>query len=154
VPGIKTRWGTFDVLRQTSSERIKSLAEEAAANPSKNSIAQRVGDFYSSAMDSAAIEKLGYEPIKAQLQEVAAITNKSDLLQEMISLRSKGISGGLFGFYVGQDDKDVNTYIPQLSQGGTALPDRDYYLKNNQRSKAIRQAYLSYMSDMFELTGI
>jgi putative endopeptidase len=153
VPASKTRWGTFDMLRYTSSERLKAIAEEAAANPSKNLIAQRVGDFYASAMDSVAIDQLGFDPIKSKLQRINAISNKEQILDEIATLRSGGVSALLFGFFVGQDDKDVNTYIPQLSQGGTSLPDRDYYLKNDSRSKAVRTAYLSYMTDMFTMIG-
>lgn len=153
VPDSKTRWGSFDVLRLNSSERLRKLAEEASANPSKNSIYQRVGDFYASAMDSAAIEKLGYSPIKQQLQKLDTLSDKKEVLNEIASLRTIGVGGLLYGFYVGQDDKNVNAYIPQFAQGGTTLPDRDYYLKNDARSKAIRTAYVSYMTDMFRLTG-
>ena len=153
VPASKTRWGTFDMLRYTSSERLKTIAEEAAANPSKNSIAQRVGDFYASAMDSVAIDQLGFNPIKPLLENVKAISNKEQILDEIATLRSQAVSALLFGFFIGQDDKDVNTYIPELSQGGTILPDRDYYLKNDSRSKAVRSAYLSYITDMFTMTG-
>jgi putative endopeptidase len=153
VPASKTRWGSFDVLRLNSSGRLKDLAEEAAANPSKNSIYQRVGDFYTSAMDSVAIEKLGYDPIRPELQKISSITDKDQILNSLADLRSKGVGSILFRFYVGQDNKDVNTYIPRLSQGGTTLPDRDYYLKDNARSKSIRTAYLSYMTDMFQMTG-
>ena len=153
VPASKTRWGTFDMLRYTSSERLKTIAEEAAANPSKNSIAQRVGDFYASAMDSVAIDQLGFNPIKPLLENVKAISNKEQILDEIATLRSQAVSALLFGFFIGQDDKDVNTYIPELSQGGTILPDRDYYLKNDSRSNAVRSAYLSYITDMFTMTG-
>ncbi|MEO6949606.1 MAG: M13 family metallopeptidase [Ginsengibacter sp.] len=153
VPASKTRWGSFDILALESSERLRSLAEDAAKNPMKNSIAQRVGDMYASAMDTVAIEKLGYTPIKADLNRLKNITTKQQVLNEIATMRTKGFGSPLFGFYVGQDDKDVNTYIPQLGQGGTSLPDRDYYLKKDARSVAIRAAYLSYLTDMFKLTG-
>ena len=153
VPASKVRWGSFDVLRLNSSERLKGLAEEAAAHPSKDAISQRVGDFYASGMDSVAIDKLGYMPIKGELDELKAITNKDEVLNQIAILRSKGANSSLFRFSVRQDDKDVNTYIPQFSQGGTTLPDRDYYLNDNKRSKSIREAYLSYMTDMFKMTG-
>lgn len=153
VPLSRTRWGSFDVLRLTSSERLRDLAENAAKNPSKNSLAQRVGDLYASAMDSAAIERLGFTPIKAELQRLGSLTTKEQILNEIATLRTKGIGGLLFGFGVDQDDRDVNVYIPQLGQGGTSLPDRDYYLKNDDRSKAIRTAFLSYVTDMFKLVG-
>ncbi len=153
VPASKTRWGSFDVLRETSLTRLKKLCEDAAAGKIKDSAAQRVGALYVSAMDSAAIEKLGATPIQPQLQQLGALTNKDEVLHQILTLRQQGIGGLLFGFSVGQDDKNVNQYIPQLSQGGTSLPDRDYYLKTDARSKAIQAAYLSYIKDMFVLTG-
>lgn len=153
VPASKTRWGSFDVLRLTSAERLQQLAEEAAANPSKNSIYQRVGDFYASGMDTAAIDKLGYDPIKPELEQLQAITDKQQVLDAIATLRTEGYSSPLFRFAVDQDDKNVDQYIPQLSQGGTSLPDRDYYLKNDARSKKIRDAYLSYITDLFKMTG-
>lgn len=153
VPASKTRWGSFDVLRLNSSERLRQLAEEAAANPLKDSIYQRVGDFYASGMDTTAINKLGYDPIKPKLEELRAITDKQQVMNEIATLRTVGYSSPLFGFFVGQDSKDVTQYIPRLSQGGITLPDRDYYLKNDQRSKTVRAAYLSYITDLFKMTG-
>ncbi len=153
VPASKTRWGSFDMLRQTSLDRLKLLCEMAAANPSRSTINQMVGDFYASAMDSAAAEKLGYTPIQGELQRLNGLTTTDQVLYELTTLRTKGLGGGLFGFRVGQDDKNVNKYIATLSQGGTTLPDRDYYLKNDSRSQNIRAEYLRYMTDMFVMTG-
>lgn len=153
VPASKTRWGSFDVLRLSSLDKLKLLTTEAAANTSKNSIYQRVGDFYASAMDTATIDQLGYTPIKPELDRLAAISTKEEALKEIAMERTKGIGGILYGFYVGQDDKDVNTYIPGFSQGGTTLPDRDYYLKTDARSKMIRDAYVKYIHDMFTMVG-
>jgi putative endopeptidase len=153
VPASKTRWGSFDVLRLNSAERLRQLAEEAAAHPAKDSVSQLVGDFYASGMDTVTIDKLGYSPIKSELQKLSDITTKQQALNQIAILRTTGLGTPLFRFFVGQDDKDVNTYIPQLSQGGTTLPDRDYYLKNDMRSKTIREAYVSYMTDLFNMTG-
>ncbi len=131
------------------------IAEQAATNKkaTPGSLEQRVGDLYISAMDSAAIEKAGYTPIKPQLEQLAALQTKAEVIHELATLRTKGVGGILFSFYVGQDDKDVNQYIPHVNQGGISLPDRDYYLKNDARSQAIRTAYLSYVADMFKLVG-
>lgn len=153
VPASKTRWGSFDVLRLNSLERLRTLSEDASANSSKNSIYQRVGDLYASAMDSAAIETLGYTPIKSELERLNALTTKDQVLTEIATLRMKGVGGLLFRFGVGQDDKNVNQYIPEIGQGGTSLPDRDYYLKDNARNITIRKAYVSYVTDMFKLVG-
>lgn len=153
VPASKTRWGSFDALRQTSLDRLKLLVEDAEKNTSKNSLYQRVGDLYAAAMDSVALDKLGYAPIKTELDSLNAITSYDEVLHEIETLRTYGIGGVLFNFSVRQDDKNVTQYIPQLSQGGTSLPDRDYYLKNDARSQTIRAEYLKYVTDMFKLVG-
>lgn len=153
VPASKTRWGSFDVLRLSSLDKLKVLTADAAAHPEKNSIYQRVGDFYTSAMDTVTINKLGYTPIQSALEQVAAFTTKDQVLDAIAIDRTRGLGGLLFGFYVGQDDKDVNTYIPGFSQGGTSLPDRDYYLKTDARSVMIRDEYVKYVADMFKLVG-
>ncbi len=153
VPASKTRWGSFDVLRQTSLDKLKILTQNASDSASKNALYQRVGDLYAAAMDSNTLDKLGYTPIKRKLDSLAAITSKDQVLHEISAIRSQGVSGVLFGFSVGQDDKNVNQYIPSLNQGGTTLPDRDYYLKDDARSKNIRLEYLKYVADMFKMVG-
>jgi putative endopeptidase len=151
IPASKTSWGSMDVIRLTNLERLKALCEEAGQNSTKNSINQRVGDLYASAMDTTTIEQLGSKPVMGELVRLSNLSTKKEILDEITTLRSKGVGGLLFGFSIGQDDKDVNSYIPRLSQGGTSLPDRDYYLKTDQRSETIRKAYVSYITDMFRL---
>lgn len=153
VPASKTRWGSFDILYLGSLEKIRILLDDAAKNTSKNSTYQRVGDLYLSAMDSAGIEQIGYTPIKADLDHANSIASVKDVITEIATMRTKGIGGVLFGFRIDQDDKNVNQYIATLSQGGTSLPDRDYYLKDDARSKSIRDGYLQYIQDIFKLTG-
>ncbi|MBC7689138.1 MAG: M13 family metallopeptidase, partial [Aquabacterium sp.] len=101
-----------------------------------------------------AIEKAGYTPIKAELERLGRISSLDEIINEIATLRTRGIASPLFGFFVGQDSKKVTQYIPQFGQGGTTLPDRDYYLKNDARSTNIRKEYLSYVTDMFALTGV
>ena len=153
VPAAKTRWGSFDVLREESSRRLQTLLEDAAKNTNKDRLTQIIGDFYRSGMDSAAIEARGFKPIEAELDRLAALNNKGEVLTEIAALRTRGVASPLFGFSVGQDRKNVSRYIPQISQGGTSLPDRDYYLKNDVRSTAIRTAYRSHLEKMFGLVG-
>lgn len=153
VPGAKTRWGSFDVLREESSKRLQALLTEAAKKAATDPSMQQIGDFYLSGMDTAAIDAKGYQPIAADLQRIDAIKDVDGLLAEIAYARTQGISSALFGFFVTQDRKDVTQYIPQLSQGGTTLPDRDYYLKNDTRSTAIRNAYAQHLNKMFALIG-
>jgi putative endopeptidase len=155
VPAKETRWGTFNSLRDFNANAVKSVVEEAAANKTApaGSVIKRVGDFYAAAMDSTAIEKLGYTPIKADLEKIKQIKTLQNILDQVAYMRTSGIGGPMFGFSVGQDRKNVTKYLPQLSQGGTTLPDRDYYLMNDVRSVKIREAYNTYLNTLFTLTG-
>ena len=154
VPPSKTRWGSFDKLIEESSQALKGLLEDAAANPGKNDLMKRVGDFYASAMDSAAIEKLGYQPIKPYLDDIEKISSKDQVQEKINYLRSKSITGALYNIGVRQDAKDVTKYIIGIGQGGTTLPDRDYYLKNDARNQKIRAEYSNYITKLFTLYGL
>lgn len=153
VPPSKTRWGSFDVLREESLKRLQALLNEASKKSATDPKMQQIGDLYNSGMDTVAIEALGYQPIAADLKRIDAIKDVSGLLNEIAYARTQGISSALFGFFVSQDRKNVTQYIPQLSQGGTTLPDRDYYLKNDARSTTIRNAYVQHLNRMFALIG-
>ncbi|MEO6251910.1 MAG: M13 family metallopeptidase [Ferruginibacter sp.] len=153
IPGSKTRWGSGDVLAEESSKALKTLLEEAAKSPGSNSLMKRVGDYYTSGMDSTAIERLGYKPIKPYLDAITALSSKAEVLKQMNYLRSQSISSPLYRIGVGQDSKDVTKYIISISQGGTTLPDRDYYLKDDARSQKIRTDYIQYMVTLFTLCG-
>lgn len=155
VPAKETRWGSFNELRDFNINAVKSLVEDAAADKSApaGSVKRRVGDFYTAAMDSATIEKLGYTPIKADLAKVKLIKDIPGVLDQVAYMRTNGLGGGMFGLGVGQDRKNVNKYMVNIGQGGTTLPDRDYYLKDDARSVKIREAYNTYMVTLFTLTG-
>lgn len=155
VPAKETRWGSFNELRDFNINAVKSLVEDAAADNAApaGSVKRRVGDFYTAAMDSATIEKLGYTPIKADLEKIKQIKNIQGVLDQVAYMRTNGLGGGMFGLGVGQDRKNVNKYMVNISQGGTTLPDRDYYLKDDTRSVKIREAYNTYMVTLFTLTG-
>ncbi|WP_255481304.1 M13 family metallopeptidase [Pontibacter sp. Tf4] len=156
VPAKETRWGSFNELRDFNIKAVQSILNEAAANKNTKagSVEKRVGDFYAAAMDSAAIDKLGYSPIKADLERIKTITDVNGILNEVAYLRTSGAGAPMFGFYVGQDRKNVENMVPQLSQGGTTLPDRDYYLKDDARSTKIQEAYKNYVTTLFTLTGV
>ena len=153
IPPSKTSWGSFLVLRDASLTALKNILEDAAKNPEKNRLMKMTGDFYASGMDSIAIEKLGYEPIKNDLANIGKINTVQDLVKEIASMRVNGIASPLFGFYIDQDDRNASKYIAKFGQGGTSLPDRDYYLKNDARITNIRKEFLLYMTDLFKMVG-
>ena len=156
VPAKETRWGSFNVLRDFNINAVRTLVATAADNKkaAPGSIEKRVGDFYASGMDSIAIEKAGASPVKAELAKIKSVNSLAGILSQTAEMRTIGTGSPMFGFFVGQDRKNVENMIPQLSQGGTTLPDRDYYLKDDSRSKNIRDAYTKYMIQLFTLSGL
>ena len=154
IPAKETRWGTFNQLRDFNINAVKTILEGTlSTNAPAGSVERRVADFYSAAMDSLSIEKLGFTPIQADLNQINAIQFKSQVVTEIARLRKTGAASPLFSFYVGQDRKQVDKMVPQLGQGGTSLPDRDYYLKSDARSLKIQEAFKSYVSALFQLIG-
>ncbi len=155
VPAKETSWGSFNQLRNFNINAVKKVLETAVADKkaAPGSVTKRVADFYSAGMDSLTIEKRGYTPIKSLLEEVDDVNTIAGVQKMMARLRVDGAGSPLYGFSVGQDRKNVEVMIPQLSQGGTTLPDRDYYLKNDTRNVQIQDAYKKYMETLFSLTG-
>lgn len=155
VPAKETRWGSFNMLRDFNINAVKTVLEKAAADKTATtgSAGKRVADFYTAGMDSIAIEKRGAEPVMPYLNSIAAIQNKQQLISKANELRAASVGGGFFGFFVGQDRKDVEHMRPQLAQGGTTLPDRDYYLKSDAKSTSIQGAYKKYIATLFTLVG-
>lgn len=155
IPPSKSSWGSFNELDERTRKNVKSILEKASSsNAAKGSNLQRVGDFFSSGMDSLAIEKLGYDPIKPDLAAIDAIKDFGDYLNTYIRLRRAGAGGGgTFGMFVNQDSKFPEKYIVSFSQGGTSLPDKDNYLKDDPRSKKLREAIVEYNKTLFVLTG-
>ncbi|MGY2133309.1 M13 family metallopeptidase [Hymenobacter sp. HD11105] len=154
IPATESRWSSWNTLINQNEAVMRQILEEAAANTSapKGSNLQKVGDFYASAMDSAAIEAAGLKPLQPELSRIAAIKDLKGLQsvlvrQQMLQTRS------VFGAYVGQDRKNSTQYAVYMSQGGLTLPDRDYYLKDDARSKTIRSAYMTYLTNMFKMLG-
>jgi putative endopeptidase len=156
IPAKETRWGSFNILRQENTDKLLGLLNEVSktsATQPKGSLKQRVGDLYASGMDSVAIEKRGYDPIKPDLQRIEQINNLDGVIGEMTYQRVNGEGSPLFRFGVGQDEKNVNKYVVGFNQGGTSLPDRDNYLKADSRTKSIQDAYKKYIVALFTLTG-
>ena len=153
VPAAETRWGSFNELADRNIAVEKRILVKAAANrtakPGTNE--QKVGDFYAAAMDSAAIEAAGLQYLQPRLNQIAGLKSLAAIQQYMAD--PKSFSVGWYGMGVGQDGKKSTEYAVQLRQGGLGLGDRDYYLKEDGRSKTIRTAYKAYMTSIFQLLG-
>lgn len=154
VPGTESYWSSFHEVSERNNAVLRQLLTNAAAttNAAAGSNAQKVGDYYFSGMDSTGIEKAGLAPIKPELDKIAAIKDMKGLQNLLAQHQMLGF-GPMFSVYVGQDDKISTQYAVFLNQGGTGLPDRDYYLKDDKRSQQIRSQYLNYLRNMFTLLG-
>ena len=128
IPPTESRWGSFSELAEFNQNALKTICEELANKPSaKGELSQKVGDFYAVGMDSAAIEKAGYAPLKPYLDRVNALKSFDGLLEEIATEYSEGM-GVIFGLGIRQDSKNSTVYATSLSSGGINLPDRDLYL--------------------------
>jgi putative endopeptidase len=155
VPPKETRWGSFTILRDFNVKAVREILVEAAADKSaaEGSIKKRVGDFYAAGMDSLAVEKAGFTPIADDYKRAGSVANVNDVINEITYQRTNAISAPLFGFFIGQDRKHPAVMTVNLTQGGTSMPDRDYYLKSDPRSKKIQAAFDNYVKTLFVLAG-
>jgi putative endopeptidase len=154
IPNDQTRWGSFDELGQRTLNDLHTLLDDAAKNTgaAAGSKEKMAGDFYKSGMDSAAIENAGIAPLKPVLDRINAVTNPEQLLGEIATENTQGI-GGVFGFGVGPDDKNVTKEICQFSQGGLGLSTKDDYFATDARTVKIREEYLKYVQTILQLMG-
>ena len=154
LPADKSRYGAMEELSERNRAILKQILEETSAKTAwaPGSIQQKVGDFYASGMDEAAIEKRGLAPMKPIFATIDGLKDAKQLPALLAKLHNQGLPGG-FDFFVGQDMKESTRYMGNLMQGGTGLPDRDYYLKDDARSRDIRAKYEAHVARMLELAG-
>lgn len=147
IPDDRATYGMFNKLQDRSLDQTVTILDAAMKQPGN-----KIGDFYASYMDEAAINAKGVAPVKPWLDAIRTVPDKTALAVEMARLGKFGASG-LMAPRVGQDDKDPEHYIAQFNQGGLGLPDRDYYLKDDAKLAAVRTAYQGYLARMLTLAG-
>lgn len=154
IPSSQSGVGSYSFLNYPQRIRMQGILDSVAgsSNPA-GSIEQKVGDFYASGMDTTAINKRGYEPIKPLLAAIDAVTDLPSLLKLLAEEQKMG-NGSIIGFYVGPDDKQSTVNIAQFAQAGTGLPEREYYFKTDSSTLNIQKAYKQYLTSLFELVGI
>lgn len=152
IPGDKSNYGSFTALDDQARENIRLIIEAAASEPA-NATGQKVGDFYRSYMDVQRIEQLGVTPLQSELDQIRSLTTFEALVQHLGYMQSIGVAGPV-GFYVSTDAKDSNRYLAAVIQSGTTLPDRDYYLKEDEKYVVSRDALKLYVARLFRLAGL
>jgi predicted metalloendopeptidase len=154
IPSDRPVYGTFVQLDEKAEANLYALIEELAGNKDKKpgSTAQQVGDYYAGFMDEATLNRLGADPLKPRLAEIDAIADTHALADALGRLSVIGLPGPIGG-YIEADAGDPTQMALYLFQGGTALPDRDYYLKDDAKFADIRTKYVEYLTKVFTLAG-
>ncbi|HWS90605.1 MAG TPA: M13 family metallopeptidase [Pyrinomonadaceae bacterium] len=154
IPPAFSVWGSASGVREKNIAVLKQVLEEAAADktakPGSNQ--QKVGDFYAACMDEARAEAEGAKPLAPGLEQIAKLRDAKGLPALVGYLHGQGIST-LFGFGSSPDLKESRQTIASIGQGGLGMPDRDYYLKDDEKSKQLREAYARMVTNMFKLLG-
>ena len=148
-----SRFGSFDMLAENNREQLKGLIVEIAAGQNaQGTIGQKIGDIYNLAMDSVKLNADGVTPIQADLEKIASVKDKSEIVPLMAELAHSGVFP-YFSFYVGADIMDSKSNLFQLYQGGISLGEREYYLDNDDVTTNIRNKYKEHIVKMFQLAG-
>ncbi len=155
MPSDRARWGTFDALREQSQIDVRTLVEEVSAedNVQTGTPTQKIRDYYNAYMDTETSTALGVRAVEAELEEIAAASTLDDIYRLFSALGVYGVNspigGGIFS-----DLKDPDTNVVYLVQAGLTLPDRDYYLKDDEQFVKGRRLLLDYMSNVFNQAGV
>ena len=153
IPPEYSRWGAFPKLRDDNLIALREILDDLSKQTEGLSDERsKLREFYRTAMDEAAIQRLGASPLKPSLQRISKIKSSHDLIVEIGRLRATGINA-LFSFSVEQDEKQSDRYAARLDQGGLGLPDRDYYIGTSEDSHRVRELYRQHVAKMLGLLG-
>jgi putative endopeptidase len=154
IPPDQSAWNSFVELRERNLEVERGILEKAAAGgASRDGIDQRIGDLYGSCMDEKAVDAKGIAALKPELARITAVQDKAALIDEIAHVHLVG-PNPLFNFYSRSDLHNADIVIAYIDQGGLSLPDRDYYLKDdNPKMKEMRQHLVDYVTQSFTLAG-
>jgi putative endopeptidase len=153
IPPEYSSWGTFTELAQKNQDALRQVLETAEkAKAPEGSNEQKIGDLYASCMDTSTIDSVGLKPVSTTLAKIVAIDGTNALQGEIAELQTEGVNV-LFRFGSQQDLDDSTKVIGEMHQGGLGLPDRDYYTREDDKSKQLRADYGQHVTKMFELAG-
>ncbi|HEX9160850.1 MAG TPA: M13 family metallopeptidase, partial [Thermoanaerobaculia bacterium] len=155
IPPDQAAWSVYGKLEEDNFQYLWGILEDVSQpRADRTPVQQKIGDYFAACMDTAAIEKLGAEPLRPLLHQIAALKSKEDLAAFLADEHLKNYSAGwMFGFGSDQDFSDATQVIAFAHAGGIGLPDRDYYTKTDAKSKELRQKYVQHVTRMLELIG-
>ncbi|HEX8478360.1 MAG TPA: M13 family metallopeptidase [Telluria sp.] len=154
IPADKAVWGTYIELREIAQGQLRNVIDTTLKNPGKSgSEAHKIADLYNSFIDEKARNAAGFKPLRADLARVAALKDKKELPELFAYLQRTGVSTP-FSAGISPDAQDPAHYTVNISQSGLGLPDRDYYLKDDDaKLKAVRAKYLAHIATMLTMSG-
>jgi endothelin-converting enzyme/putative endopeptidase len=153
IPPDQASWSRFHEVAERNRQILRTILEKASLpDPKRSPVIQKIGDYYASCMDEKTINGKGLAPLKPELDRIARLKDKAELADELGHLQRIGVNAA-FRFDSDQDFKDATQVIAEVDQGGLGLPERDYYFRDDQKSRELRQAYLAHVQKMFELLG-
>jgi putative endopeptidase len=154
IPADRTRYGAFDVLAEQAQRNLRTIIEDSATHHgAPGSPDQQISDFYASFMDTARLDALGAAPLKASLDRIDTLASPTDLIRYFGESATIGTSSPI-DLSIDQDAKNASAYLPDVSQSGITLPNRDYYLKSDPQFVATRDQLRAYTTRMLGLAGI
>lgn len=151
IPADRTAWGSSSILDNQAERDVRAIIESQPANAPRGSTAQKVGDFFRAYLDVDAIERAGLAPAKKGLDAIAAARTHEDVAR-LLGSPELGLTTPV-NFYISVDDKDPNRYLVFVTQGGLSLPDREYYLKDEEPYTEIRAKFVAHVGRMLTLAG-
>ncbi len=154
IPGDRSRWGSFDELAEAAEQQVLAIVTEAAADADAPAGADRrkIGDLFNAFMDEATIEARGLEPLDELMTAIDALDSHAALAAFWGNSR-RSATGAPVAFSVGQDQGQTDRYITQVGQSGLGLPDREFYLGEDERSQTLLARYRTHVARMLELAG-
>ena len=153
IPADQASWDVYAKLANDNQQFLWGILEEDAKATNRTPVQQKVGDYFAACMNTAAIDALGDKPVQPELARIDALKTRPELLAALTRLHHESAGSFFFGSGTDQDAIDSSVIIVRVGAGGLGLPDRDYYLKTDDKSVKIREQYVAYIQQLLSLTG-
>jgi putative endopeptidase len=155
IPARYSSWGGMSVMREGNQERLRVILEgAAAAKAAAGSNEQKIGDLYASCMDVEGIEKLGVKPVAGRLAKIAKVSTREELKALLLEMQAEGGRGGVVGVMAREDAKNSSEVVAYVMAGGLSLPEREFYFREDERTKKIRAEFTAHVVRLMKLAGI
>jgi len=153
IPADQAAWDVYAKLANDNQQFLWGILEEDAKATNRTPVQQKVGDYFAACMNTAAIDALGDKPVQPELGRIDALKTRAELLAALTRLHHEYSGSFFFGSGTDQDAIDSSVIIVEVEAGGLGLPDRDYYLKTDDKSVKIREQYVAYIQQLLSLAG-